>query len=101
MHVCVSGNKKCLFFGKFGGLCFLVTPVLRFALLPYYRRDCVIIRTLDENFNVQNVPWTLTIIPRGYMDKKKLASQLLAVISKLNKFQKDNVDGWSAFLKEI
>ena len=29
---------KCLFFGKFGVLCFLETPVLRFALLPYYRR---------------------------------------------------------------
>ena len=26
------------FFGNFGVLCFLETPVLRFALLPYYRR---------------------------------------------------------------
>ena len=26
------------FFGKFGVPCFLETPVLRFALLPYYRR---------------------------------------------------------------
>ena len=26
------------FFGKFGVLCFLVTPVLRFTLLPYCRR---------------------------------------------------------------
>ena len=34
----VSGGEKCLFFGKFGVLCFLVTPVLRFALLPYYQR---------------------------------------------------------------
>ena len=34
---CVSGGKKCSFFGKFGVLCFLVTPVLRFALLSY---DC-------------------------------------------------------------
>ena len=25
-------------FGKFGVLCFLETPVLRFALSPYYRR---------------------------------------------------------------
>ena len=25
-------------FGKLGVLCFLETPVLRFALLPYYRR---------------------------------------------------------------
>ena len=37
-YVCVSGGKKCLFFGNFGTLCFLETPVLRFALLPYYRR---------------------------------------------------------------
>ena len=34
-YVCVSGGKKCSFFGKFGALCFLETPVLRFALLPY------------------------------------------------------------------
>ena len=36
--VCVSGSKKCSFFGKFGVICFLVTLVLRFTLLPYYRR---------------------------------------------------------------
>ena len=32
---CVSGGKKCSFFGKFGVLCFLEIHVLRFALLPY------------------------------------------------------------------
>ena len=37
-YLCVSGGKKCSFFGKFGVLCFFETPVLRFALLPYYRR---------------------------------------------------------------
>ena len=37
-YVCVSGGKKCSFFGKFGMLCLLETPVLRFALLFYYRR---------------------------------------------------------------
>ena len=36
--VCVSGTKKCSFFGKFGVLCFLKTPVLRFVFLYYYRR---------------------------------------------------------------
>ena len=36
--LCVSGGKKCSFFGKFGVLYFLVASVLRFALLPYYRR---------------------------------------------------------------
>ena len=37
-YVCVSGGKKCSFFGKFVVFCFLETPVLRFAILPYYRR---------------------------------------------------------------
>ena len=37
-YVCVSGDKKCSCFGKFGVLCFLETLVLRFALSPYYRR---------------------------------------------------------------
>ena len=35
----VSGGKKCSFYGKFGVLCFLETPVLRFPLWPYYRRN--------------------------------------------------------------
>ena len=34
----VSVGKKSSFFGKFAVLCFLVTPVLRFAYLPHYRR---------------------------------------------------------------
>ena len=38
MYVCVSGGKKCLFYGNVGALCFLETPVLKFVLLPYYRR---------------------------------------------------------------
>ena len=38
MYVWLSGDKKCLFFKQFGVLCFLVKPVLRFALLPYYRQ---------------------------------------------------------------
>ena len=33
-----NGGKKCFFFENFGVLCFLETPVLRFAHLPYYRR---------------------------------------------------------------
>ena len=36
--MCVSGGKKCLLFEKFGVLCFLETPVLRFGLLSHYRR---------------------------------------------------------------
>ena len=33
-----TGGKKCSFFGKFDVLCFLETPVLRFALLSYCPR---------------------------------------------------------------
>ena len=40
-YVCLSVGKICLFFGKFGALCFLVTCILRFTLLPYYRRKWV------------------------------------------------------------
>ena len=36
--MCVSGGKKCTFFGKLGAFCFLEKPVLIFALLPHYRR---------------------------------------------------------------
>ena len=32
-----SGSKKCSFFGKFGVLCCLKTPVLTFSLLLYFR----------------------------------------------------------------
>ena len=38
-YMCVSVGKKYSSFGKFDLLCFLGTPVLRFALLPYYRRN--------------------------------------------------------------
>ena len=36
MHtlICLSGCKKCSFFGKFVAFCFLVTTVLRVILLP-------------------------------------------------------------------
>ena len=37
--LCVSKGKKRSFFGKFGVFCFLVTPVLRLALLPYFQRS--------------------------------------------------------------
>ena len=35
--------KKCSFFGKFGVLCFLVTPVSRFAL-------CLITNEISQKF---------------------------------------------------
>ena len=39
---CFVGNKAEGRIRNFGMLCFLETPVLRFALLPYYRRFDVI-----------------------------------------------------------
>ena len=39
-YVCVSGGKKCLFFRKFDVLCFLETPVLRFALPSCLKNSC-------------------------------------------------------------
>ena len=36
--LCVSGGKKRSFFKKCGALCILVISILRFAILPYYRR---------------------------------------------------------------
>ena len=41
--MCVSGDKKCSFFRKFDVLCFLEKPILRFALLPYYRQNVMVI----------------------------------------------------------
>ena len=37
-HARNTESKKWSFFGKFGVLCFLETPVLRFPLLPYCRQ---------------------------------------------------------------
>ena len=56
-YVCVSEGKKHPLFGKFGVLCFLVTPVLRFALLPYYQRVLPNIEILSSkvfHFHLRN-----------------------------------------------
>ena len=37
----------------------------------------VMIRTLDENLTITDIPWTLTKIPGRSMDSDKLCSQLL------------------------
>ena len=55
MHVCVSGSKNCSFFGKFGMLCVLVTPVLKFALLPYYHRNILVSQRLLCSVVIQNI----------------------------------------------
>ena len=50
-YVCVSGCKKCSFFGKFVVLCFLKTPVLRLALLFYYRRNLLTTCFVETQIN--------------------------------------------------
>ena len=55
-HVKFSEKTNILknerFFGKFNVLCFLKTPVLRFAHLPYYRRNTTLI--LAHNYHNAN-----------------------------------------------
>ena len=53
-YLCVSGGKKCSFFGKFGELCFLEKLVLRFVLLPYYRR---IIQRFKDSCCCRQIIW--------------------------------------------
>ena len=50
----VSGSKKCLLFGNIGVLCFLETPVLRFARLPYARRLVNPYLVLENLLNLYN-----------------------------------------------
>ena len=45
-HTCAyQGVRNIRSFRKFGVLCFLETPVLRFTLLPHYRRDDILQNT--------------------------------------------------------
>ena len=53
VRVCIR-DKKCSFNGKFGLLCFLVTFVLRFALVPNHRR-CVGLNVRGEIQNIFQV----------------------------------------------
>ena len=46
---------KCLFFGKFGVLCFLQISVLRFAVLPYYRSSQRLMTRLLKNLLISNL----------------------------------------------
>ena len=71
-YVCVSGGKKHSFFRKFGMLCILVTSVLRFALLPYYRKTnefcqptVVLFRLISPSLEVLQYPplSSLNVLP--------------------------------------
>ena len=64
-----QGVKKCSFFGKFGVLCFLETPVLRFVLLPYYRR----LNLFEKYFSSKNIS--------GYIMKYSMVNSKCVCIS--------------------
>ena len=79
-HVCESGGKICLLFGKFDVLCFLVTPVLRLANVPYYQRWLLSLARIDEiclrKFNLANLELQFSKIifsnvhPQSFMNEK-------------------------------
>ena len=63
-HFLPSGGKTCSFFGKFGVVCFRVTPVLTFALLPHYQRfhadlnkcDSQACHAMCGNYKTESIP---------------------------------------------
>ena len=50
-YVWVSRGKECSFFWKFGELCFLLTPVLRYTLLPYYQQYVLVFAWCCVQYN--------------------------------------------------
>ena len=42
MYGCISGGKKSCFLENLACFVFLETPILSFALLPYYRRKILV-----------------------------------------------------------
>ena len=54
----LSEKRTFSFFRKFGELCFLETPVLRFALLFYYRRN----RKVLANVKVKSLVFGFSLL---------------------------------------
>ena len=86
-NVGVSGGKKCSFLKKFGVLCFFETPVLRFALLPYYRR------IIWRNFNISLYCIIAAILYLSEVTKgaQISTSERLNFINLLLVLQEDNI----------
>ena len=72
IHTCTyQGGKKCWFFGKFDVLCFLVTSVLRFALLPYYQRIMVVnLMKNSKTGHIQILQYYLSFETQFFMCQK-------------------------------
>ena len=46
----------------------------------------VMVTVLREHFKVTNLPWTLTKIPGGSMNARKLCNQIIPIISSVQHF---------------
>ena len=79
-HVCESGGKICLLFGKFCVFCFLVPPVLRSANVPYYQRWLLSLARINKiclrKFNLANLELQFSKVifnnvhPQSFMNEK-------------------------------
>ena len=68
--LCVSGGKKCSFFGKFGVFCFLQTPIWRFDLFPFTDEHNSQITRVGRMKFVMN-SYMFFSLPILYLKKKK------------------------------
>ena len=60
----------------------------------------VMIRTLNDDLKTTNVPWALTEIDGGSMDANKLCSQVVNIISNVNKFTFATDNAAQCFLRD-
>ena len=62
--------------------------------------NSVMIRTLNDDLKSRNVPWALTQIDDGTMDANKLCSQVVKIISNVNKFTFGTDNAAECFLRD-
>ena len=61
-----QGVRNNRFSENFGVLCFLETPILRFALLPYYRRVICYLEKVNYKFLKFHVTNTSYVAPPSF-----------------------------------
>ena len=70
----VSESNKLSFFGNVGVLCFLETPFLRFAYLPYYRRVQVCFESmLDLGFERKDCGKFIKVLEIDLLESRTLS----------------------------
>ena len=62
--------------------------------------NSVMIRTLNDDLKIRNVPWVLTEIDDGSMDANKLCSQVVKIVSNANKFTYGTDNAAQCFLRD-